>query len=431
MKLYSVRNKALENREYGDGNGEKKVRMNGVAILLGAVLLILVTAAVTTFIAYRIYKNRLEKERTYKVVFSSETDPYKVAKFQDIIDYIDSNFVLDYTDDALIEGAIKGYIDALGDRYSYYLEPGDYENYNEYITGTFTGIGITATYTDEGMTVNEVFDNSPAKEAGLLPGDLITYVNGLKADTTAVSAIQSSLSQEGVIVRLKVKDAAGAERELELKTAVVNRQSVYGVGYEDGIYYVRVTQFDSDTGTEFEQMLEVAKEAGMKALILDLRGNPGGFEKQADEVADAILGEGIIAYSKDRNGKVISEARSDAAQIEVPIVLLVNKNTASASELVAGAFRDFKRGTIIGTRTYGKAIGQLSRSYDEDGSGVVITTAIYFTPSGECIHGVGILPDTVVELADEYANLTPDKIPEGQDAQLDKAFEILRAGLSD
>ncbi len=427
MKLYSIRNKTLGNRGEGESGGGKNVKMNGVFILLGAVLLVLVTAAVTLGIASSVYKNRLEKERTYKVVFPSDTDPYKVAKLQDIIDYIDDNFVLEYTDDALIEGAIKGYIDALGDRYSYYLEPGDYESYNEYITGTFTGIGVSATYTDDGMVVESVFEDSPAKEAGIVVGDTITYVNGLKADTSAASSISSALSQEGVIVRLTVVNAGGETREVELKTAVINRQSVYGVGYDDGIYYIRITQFDNDTGTEFEQMLSQAVSDGMKALILDLRGNPGGYEKQADIVADAILGEGVIAYSEDRDGNIISEARSDAGQVDVPIVLLVNKNTASASELVAGAFRDFKRGTIIGIRTYGKAIGQLSRSYKEDGSGIVLTTAIYFTPSGECIHGVGIAPDVELALASGYENLTPDKIPEGQDVQLDKAFELLRA----
>ncbi|MBO4327098.1 MAG: S41 family peptidase [Clostridia bacterium] len=429
MKLYSIRNRTLSEQSGNRETETKEVRVSGVVMLLVVLLLITVTAIVCLSISRRIYANRLEKEKAYKVVFSSDTDPYKVAKLQDIIDFIGSEFALEYSSDELVEGAIDGLVDALGDRYSYYIQPGDYDSYNEYITGTYSGIGISTTFTDDGMVVSDVFEGTPAKEAGITVGELITHINGVKIDSTSSSQVSSMLGQEGVIVKLTVVDLDGITREVEMKTAVINRQSVYGVGFEDGVYYIRISQFDSDTGDEFNQMLSVAKTAGMKALVLDLRGNPGGYERQADMVADAILGEGLIAYSEDKNGTRASEAMSDANEIDVPIVLLVNANTASASELVAGAFRDFKKGTIVGKKTFGKAIGQISRSYSEDGSGVVLTVATYFTPSGECIHGVGITPDTEVSLAEGYENMTPDKIPAGEDAQLDKALELVRAAL--
>ena len=430
MKLYSIRNRTLKEQSDNMESDRREVRVNGVAVLLVSLLLIAITAAVCLTVSNKIYKNRLEKERAYKVVFPADTDPYKVAKLQDIIDYISSDFALEYSDDKLIEGAINGFVDSLGDRYSYYIQPGDYSSYNDYITGTYAGIGISTTFSDEGMVVTDVFEDTPAKEAGLQTGELITHVNGLKIDASEASRVAGMLGQEGVLVKLTVVGLDGITREVEMKTAIISRQSVFGIGYEDGVYYIRISQFDSDTGDEFNQMITVAKNGGMKALVLDLRENSGGYERQADMVADTILGEGLIAYSEDRNGVRASEVISDAAELEVPIVLIVNANTASASELVAGAFRDFKKGTIVGKKTFGKAIGQISRSYPEDGSGIVLTVATYYTPSGECIHGVGIAPDVEISLPEGYENLTPDKIPAGEDLQLEKALELVRAELA-
>ncbi|MBP5730617.1 MAG: S41 family peptidase [Clostridia bacterium] len=431
MKLYSIRSRMSGGTDPQRQEEDRIVHVNGVLILLIAVLLIAATALVSFLISSSIYKNKLAKEKAYKLVLPSDSDPYKVAKFQDIIDYISSNFALEYKTDDLIEGAINGYVDALGDRYSYYIEPGDYTSYSNYITGTYSGIGISCTFGDEGIVVNEVFPDTPAARAGISEGELITEINGITTVGMESSMVSSMLGQEGTKVKLKIVGVDLSEREVELEVATISRQSVFGLGYDDGVYYIRISQFDSDTGEEFRQMLKVAENAGMKALVLDLRGNPGGYERQADEVADALLGKGLIAYSQDKDGNRASEVFSDEKEVDVPVVLLVNQNSASASELVAGAFRDFKKGTIVGKRTFGKAIGQLSRSYTDDGSGVVITVARYFTPSGECIHGVGIAPDVEVSLESGYENLTPDKIPAGADAQLDKALELVKAALGE
>ena len=153
-----------------------------------------------------------------------------------------------------------------------------------------------------------------------------------------------------------------------------------------------------------------------------MRNNGGGFESQASIVADVILPEGVIAYSEDRNGKKIKEIKSDKSELDLPIVMLINQNTASASELVAGAFRDFEKGVIIGVKSYGKALGQVSKTYEVDGSGIVLTVARYFTPSGQCIHDIGIEPDIKVELAEEYKNISPDKLPFDFDDQLQRAL---------
>ena len=195
----------------------------------------------------------------------------------------------------------------------------------------------------------------------------------------------------------------------------VSKQSVFVTDY-DGIMHIKITQFDENTGAEFAAAMEKIEKLECTGIILDLRDNGGGYEAEASAVANRILPEGLIAYSEDKNGRRLSEIKSDAQCINVPLAVLVNGNTASASELVAGAIRDHKAGTLIGTKTFGKALGQTRRDYTDDGSGIILTVARYFTPSGECIHGVGIKPDIEIALVEGS----------GEDAQLLKAFEVLK-----
>ena len=164
---------------------------------------------------------------------------------------------------------------------------------------------------------------------------------------------------------------------------------------------------------------------GCDGIVIDLRYNGGGYEEQASKIADILLPECLIAYSEDKNGKRLSEIKSDAEAVDLPMVLLVNERTASASELLAGALRDNDAAKIVGQNTFGKALGQTRIEFGEDGSGLVVTIARYFTPSGECIHGKGIKPDVEVELLDEYKNVKVQDIPFYQDAQLQKAIELL------
>ena len=430
MKLYSLRSR--QDEENGE-SGEKvrNVRLSGGVVLLIALVLVVLTAIISFAVAHKIYSDRLERDSTYKVKFESSTDPYIVAKFQDIVDSIEDSFALEYDPDALLESAIAAYVEGLGDRFSYYIEPGDYDSYDNYITGTYVGIGVSYTRDESGLKIEEVFSGTPAESAGLKAGEIITHIGGIGTADITDEEVQTLLGTAGVTIKLTVSDGSGSLRDVDVTIALINKQSVYGVGYEDGVYYIRISQFDSDTGEEFKKMLSLAEESGMKALVLDLRTNGGGYAREAAAVSDALLGEGVVAYSEDKYGNRSDVAESDANEVTVPVMLLVNQNTASASELVTGAFRDFHKGTIIGVKTYGKAIGQISRNYDKDGSGLVITIATYYTPSGECIHGVGITPDVTVTLEDEYARLTPDNIPDGKDAQLDKALEIVRQQLAE
>ena len=403
---------------------KNRIQLNGGILLLFAGLIILISVCTSFLIASRIYSAQLKKHMSNKVVFNTETtETTQVAKLQDVIDFIESKFGLDYDMNDLVEGAIKGMIDALDDPYSYYIEPGAYEDYAASVSGIYQGIGIEYKIHEQGYEIIRVYANTPAAEAGILVGEIITHVDDVEVAALSDEDIGEKLSTAGNEVMLSVQDAAGTVRKVKVAVRQIAQTSVYYRDLANGIRYIRIEKFDDDTGTEFEYVLQQTSADTVKGLIIDLRGNRGGYEREASKVADLILGEGLIAYAQDRTGNRVTEITSDANKVDFPIVMLADGSSASASELVLGAFRDFERGTIVGTKTYGKALGQLSRSYTEDGSGVVLTVSRYFTPSGECIHGVGITPDVVIEPSETYIGKLPEEIPEGSDVQLKKALE--------
>lgn len=394
----------------------KSFRINGNVLFAGAIILVIVTVFVTFLVADRIYYNGALFRKSESVTFSGDNlDEYKVDKFQDLLRFIDEYYCLDYDVNDVIEGAISGAVEALGDPYSTYLEPGSLDEYVDFITGTYIGAGFVYKDTDKGMEVLSVESGSPAEKAGILTGDVITFVNGKAVSEYSEADLDSLFAKEGNLIKIKAERADGTSVEAEVTIARVSKQSVFVNDYE-GIMYIKITQFDEDTGEEFLAAMKKIETLDCTGIILDLRDNGGGYEAQADIVADRILPEGLIAYSENKKGERISEIKSDAECIDVPLVVLINENTASASELVAGAIRDHKKATLVGEKTYGKALGQTRRDYSEDGSGIILTIARYFTPSGECIHGVGISPDIEIALTEGSED----------DTQLQKAFEILK-----
>lgn len=427
MKSFFHR-KEEEQTERGKLSVQGRIQLNGGILILIAGLLILVSVTVSFLVASGLYSARLREQTANKVIFNTETtDTYQVAKLQDIIDFIEANFGLDYDMNELLEGAIRGMMNALDDPYSYYIEPGRYDSYEASISGVYGGIGIAYNQTEQGFVVTRVYDKTPAAEAGLKEGDLIVRVDDIEVSALTDEDISGKFGTMGNTVVLTLQESNGAERQISLTVRKIIQSSVYYRDYVGGIRYIRIEKFDDDTGTEFAYAVQQAEKDAVKGVVLDLRGNRGGYEREASKVADLLLGEGIIAYAEDRNGNRITEIRSDAKQMELPIVMLVDGYSASASELVAGAFRDFGRGLLIGTQTYGKALGQISRSYPEDGSGIVLTVSRYFTPSGTCIHGIGITPDIIVEAKADYQGKLPEDIPEEEDLQLQRALEEIAA----
>lgn len=397
-------------------------KLSASTLFFSAAIIIVITVFLSFFVADRLFYGGYFAEKSNKVSFDRTVDYRKVAKFQDVLNFIRKNYYLEYDENELLEGALKGLVDALGDPYSNYFEPGSMDDYNDYITGTYRGIGVEVQEVENGLKVTNVFEDTPSWRVGIKKDDVITHINGKAATEMSSEERSNLLGKEGNEVILTVVTSSGKTVQYDVKVEVIKKQTVFTKYYDNGIAYIQITQFDDDTGKEFENVINEILKKDTKGLILDLRNNGGGFESQASIVADVILPEGVIAYSEDRNGKKIKEIKSDKSELDLPIVMLINQNTASASELVAGAFRDFEKGVIIGVKSYGKALGQVSKTYEVDGSGIVLTVARYFTPSGQCIHDIGIEPDIKVELAEEYKNISPDKLPFDFDDQLQRAL---------
>ncbi|MBQ8828005.1 MAG: S41 family peptidase [Clostridia bacterium] len=410
-----------------------ELRVNALALFLGAVVLVVVCVFGTFFFAGKFYESQYFLNPSTKVSFDSEeTDLTKIAKFQEIIDFIDEKYYEEYDINTLIEGAIDGMVESLEDDYSKYYLPDTMEEYTSFIDGTYNGVGIVIEDNENGKYVSEVTADSPAEKAGVKVGDIMTKVNGTAVVGMAMSELSSYFETEGTVLEIEFLLADGTTTVRKITVSAVKEPTVYAKDIDGGIKYIQITQFISGTSDEFRSAVETAVSGNScKGIILDLRNNPGGYESEASKVADIILPEGVIATAKDRSGTVVKTVNSDADCISVPMVILINQNTASAAELVTGAFRDFEKGDIIGVKSYGKALGQQNKEFSADGSGIVLSTSRYYTPSGECIDKVGITPTQIVELEDAYSSLDPDAIPEGADLQLNAALEALGIEVKD
>lgn len=330
-------------------------------------------------------------------------------------------------DEKLLEGAMKGMADAIGDPYTVYMNQDEFVTFIESSQGSFYGIGAQLGIRDNNVTVIAPVEGSPAEKAGLKAGDIILKVDDYEVNELNTEAVVSRVrGEEGVPVTLTIK-REGVEDPLEIKIvrAEIKTESVKGEILEDGIGYIQLTTFsDEEVSDKFAEKLNELKQQGMKKLILDLRGNPGGYLNECVEIASNFIPEGeVITYTIDKyDKKVISNSLGGDA-IGMPLVVLVDGGSASASEVVTGALRDYEVATIVGTRTFGKGIVQQLRVLPNDMGGLKVTTSKYYTPNGENIHGTGIEPNIVVEIPQEVLDMDYDR---SIDPQFQKALEVIR-----
>ena len=330
-------------------------------------------------------------------------------------------------DEKLLEGAMKGMADAIGDPYTVYMNQDEFITFIESSQGSFYGIGAQLGIRDNNVTVIAPVEGSPAEKAGLKAGDIILKVDDYEVNELNTEAVVSRVrGEEGVPVTLTIK-REGVEDPLEIKIvrAEIKTESVKGEILEDGIGYIQLTTFsDEEVSDKFVEKLNELKQQGMKKLILDLRGNPGGYLNECVEIASNFIPEGeVITYTIDKyDKKVISNSLGGDA-IGMPLVVLVDGGSASASEVVTGALRDYEVATIVGTRTFGKGIVQQLRVLPNDMGGLKVTTSKYYTPNGENIHGTGIEPNIVVEIPQEVLDMDYDR---SIDPQFQKALEVIR-----
>ena len=338
---------------------------------------------------------------------------------------IDKYFLFDEDMTKVEDGIYAGMMNGLDDPYTVYYTKEEYKALNEDTEGKYSGIGATVSQNPKSkiITIVNVFDNSPAKEGGLLAGDIIYKIDGEEVTGTDLD----------VLVKTKIRGVEGSsftmtvirgddrkQIDLNLTRRSIEVQTVTSKMLNDGIGYVAVSQFDALTSAQFKSNIESLKSQGMKKLIVDLRGNPGGLLDQVVDMLDYILPEGLVLYTEDKNGNKEEYYAKNPDELKIPMAVLVNENSASASEVFTATFKDFKWGKVVGKTTFGKGIVQNVLPLG-DGTAVKITTQHYYPPSGYDLHKVGIKPDVDVDLNDGAV------IGSDSDNQLGKAVEILKS----
>ena len=335
---------------------------------------------------------------------------------------IDENYIGDVDEEALEEGIYKGYIQGLEDPYSVYYNEEETKDLYETTEGEYSGIGAVLSQDLESgvITLVQIYEDSPAAKAGLKDNDILTKVGDIEVTGMDLSEVVTYIKGEkGTDVDLTVLRGEDAEEFTVTATRdTVEAQTVKYEMLEGQTGYLSVSEFDSVTYAQYEEALNELTAQGMTGLIVDLRNNPGGNLNTVCEMLDLVLPKGTIVYTEDKDGKRETATSDDEHQINVPMVVLVNGNSASASEIYAGAIQDYGIGKIVGTQTYGKGVVQ--QIFDlGDGTSVKLTIAEYFTPNGRSIDGEGITPDVEVEYEADENN------PEA-DNQLEKALEVMK-----
>ncbi len=331
----------------------------------------------------------------------------------------------DIDTDAMADGLYKGLVESTGDRYSTYYTAEEYKEMMIDTTGNYAGIGalLSQNTNTKQVIIIKVYDGSPAAEAGLMAGDEIVSADGYTAtDYSLDDFVKHIRGEEGSQVSLNIIREE-EEQEYTVTRANVTVPSVSYQILDNQIAYMEITEFSSNTQEQFEAALADLESQGMKSIIFDLRSNGGGLVDSVTAILDDILPEGTTVYMKDKNGKETDYTSDEEHQINYPMVVLTSENTASAAEIFAGAIRDFHYGTLIGVTTFGKGIVQTTLPLS-DGSAIKLTTATYYTPSGECIHGVGIKPD--IQLEYQFLGGEDDKYALSLDNQVQKAIEVLK-----
>ncbi len=341
---------------------------------------------------------------------------------------IKNYYVNELTDEEIAklqDEAIHGMVSSLNDPYSRYLNKEDLASYQEDKEESYQGIGVNISFNLETnvLTVATVEDGSPAQKAGILAGDIIAKAGDIEVfDAESYDALRDYIrnGDDETIPLIIHRD--GKKMEISVKRETINRHSVTHKMFGDGIGYIYISEFIQSTTKDFAAALDALNNEGMRGLVIDLRGNPGGYADVVLQVTDMLLPKGVIAYLEDNQGKR-QYFHSDNTCLNKPITILINQGTASAAELLAGSLKAHELAKIIGEKSYGKAVAQALFPLTED-TAIYLTHARYFTPNGECIDKVGITPDIRVPLALDLIGKISYMEPE-EDAQLAKGVEVL------
>lgn len=394
-------------------------------------IMLVVLTAFLTFILTTIYMTKNNNNNNTQSISSllgleSSNDNQLTKSIKYVKTILDKYYLNDIDEDKATEGALKGYVASLGDPYTEYIPKDEMEDYKSDLMGNYVGIGIYMAQNtkDNTIVVLTPIKYSPAEEAGIFPGDIIKKINGVEYTGEDMTAAANNIKgEEGSTVTLEIQ--RGQEiKTFEIKRKKITTNPVISEKLDSNIGYLEVTSFDEDTAQNFKAKYEELKSQGITSLIIDLRNNGGGLVDQALQIADYIVPKGkdlLVTVDKDKNEKI--EKSKEDVLIDMPIVVLVNENSASSSEILAGALKDLNEATIVGTTTYGKGVIQQLLTL-KNGAGLKVTVEEYYTPNRTKINGVGIEPNEKVELPETVSNHL--LVQRDQDTQLQKAIEILK-----
>lgn len=351
-------------------------------------------------------------------IISSDTE----TKLSYLKKLIDETYLHDIKEKDLNEGIYKGYVEGLGDQYSAYYDKKETKELSESLDGSFSGIGAVMTQDASSgvITITQVYDDSPAKKEGIKAGDILYRVEEKTVTGKDLDKVVSWIKgKKGTKVNLTLLRGTNSDKiKVTATRDVINVETVKYKVLENQIGYISISEFDSVTGAQFAKALKQLQKKNIEGLVVDLRNNPGGSLSTVCDILDSILPKGLIVYTKDKNGKKEEYTSDEKHRLNLPMSVLVNGQSASASEIFAGAVQDYGKAEIIGTQTYGKGVVQ--NLFDlKDGTCVKLTTSEYFTPKGRNIDGKGITPDVKIEY--KYNAKDPKA-----DNQLDKAVSVVK-----
>ncbi len=359
----------------------------------------------------------LSSSKTFGIAVDSEVQEI-ISTYENIVE----NYYDEVDKEELLEAAVSGMISKLDDPYSVYMDSEDTEAFNETVDGSFVGIGTTVEWTDGNFRIIEVLSGSPAEKAGIKVEDYIIKVDKNDVSSLTLDEVSDLIrGKEGTTVNITVQ-RENEEIDFKIKRGVVEVPSVVSNIFEDNIGYIYISSFASNTSDQFTTAYNELKEKGIKSLIIDVRDNPGGRLGQVNNLLDLFFDKKEILYKIETKGEVENVYAKKADKLSIPVVVIVNHNSASASEILAASFQDnYSKATIVGTVTYGK--GTIQKAIElSSGASIKYTTQKWLTPKGKWVNEVGIVPDEVVEQSEEYLYEPSND----NDAQLQKAIEILK-----
>ena len=392
------------------------MRINPGKFARFAVLVLILTAALSIFVSYEVLKLTGRKIVTEDELKAKDDVIAKHAKIYELQEDIEKNFLFDYDESEQTEAMAKALAESLGDKYTEYMTASELVEWEEAVNSGFTGIGITFNVTDGRAEVTSVAEDGPADAADIKEGDVIRTVDEQEFETES-EFIKLISGDPGKTLKLDML-RGWYTFTANVTIAEVEMRAVSSKVLDDDTGYIRITSFSKNSSKEFAEELKSLNDKKVKSLIIDLRNNGGGYVDQGISICDQILPECTISIMEDKKGKTTTY-NSDEEACGLPLAVLVNDKSASAAEIVAAAVKDNKAGPVVGTRTYGKGISQQEFRF-KDGSCLMLTTARFLTPSGKVIDGKGVKPDTVVKEKTEDED-------EG-DRQLKKAMQLVKQG---